>query len=113
MFYLVHSMASGTDFEERELAMARTVAAAAAAAGVSRIVYLGGLHPENVELSRHMRSRAAVGRALLEGEVPAAVFQAGVVIGSGSASFEMIRHLSENLPVMPAPGWLRRGRWSQ
>ena len=108
VFYLVHSMASGTDFEERELAMARTVAAAAAAAGVSRIVYLGGLHPENVELSRHMRSRAAVGRALLEGEVPAAVFQAGVVIGSGSASFEMIRHLSENLPVMPAPSWVRR-----
>ncbi|EMY32648.1 nucleoside-diphosphate sugar epimerase [Arthrobacter crystallopoietes BAB-32] len=107
-FYLVHSMGSGAGFEQQELQMARTVAEAAARAGVSRIVYLGGLHPEDVELSRHMRSRTAVGRVLLEGAVPAVVFQAGVVIGSGSASFEMIRHLTENLPVMPAPSWVRR-----
>jgi uncharacterized protein YbjT (DUF2867 family) len=107
-FYLVHSMGSGEGFERKELEMARTVAEAAARANVQRIVYLGGLHPEGVELSRHMRSRTAVGRVLLEGEVPAVVFQAGVVIGSGSASFEMIRHLTENLPVMPAPSWVRR-----
>ncbi|MGF9661151.1 SDR family oxidoreductase [Arthrobacter crystallopoietes] len=107
-FYLVHSMGSGAGFEQKELAMARTVADAAARSGVKRIVYLGGLHPKGVELSRHMRSRTAVGRVLLEGEVPAVVFQAGVVIGSGSASFEMIRHLTENLPVMPAPSWVRR-----
>ncbi|NKX54322.1 SDR family oxidoreductase [Arthrobacter mobilis] len=108
VFYLVHSMGSGAGFEGRELAMARTLAAAAARAGVRRIVYLGGLHPEGVRLSRHMRSRTAVGRILLDGEVPAVVYQAGVVIGSGSASFEMIRHLTENLPVMPAPSWVRR-----
>jgi len=108
LFYLVHSMGSGADFEARELAMARTVAAAAAGAGTRRIVYLGGLHPDGVELSRHMRSRTAVGRVLLDAEVPAVVFQAGVVIGSGSASFEMIRHLAENLPVMPAPSWVER-----
>ncbi|HEX2247984.1 MAG TPA: NAD(P)H-binding protein, partial [Arthrobacter sp.] len=91
-FYLVHSMGSGEGFERKELEMARTVAEAAARADVQRIVYLGGLHPDGVELSRHMRSRTAVGRVLLEGDVPAVVFQAGVVIGSGSASFEMIRH---------------------
>ena len=107
-YYLVHSMSSGSDFEATELAMARTVAAATARAGVRRIVYLGGLHPEGVELSPHMRSRTAVGDALLAGDVPAVVFEAGVVIGSGSASFEMIRHLTENLPVMPAPSWVLR-----
>lgn len=107
-YYLVHSMSSGSDFEAKELAMARTVAAATARAGVRRIVYLGGLHPEGVELSPHMRSRTAVGDALLAGDVPAVVFEAGVVIGSGSASFEMIRHLTENLPVMPAPSWVLR-----
>ncbi|NKX51781.1 NAD(P)H-binding protein, partial [Arthrobacter deserti] len=107
-YYLVHSMGSGPGFEAAELAMARTVAAGAAPPGGRRIGFVGGLHPGNVELSRHMRSRAAVGRVLLEGEVPAVVFQAGVVIGSGSASFEMIRHLAENLPLMPAPEWVRR-----
>lgn len=107
-FYLVHSMGSGAGFEEKELAMARAVAEAAARSQVKRIVYLGGLHPEGVALSRHMRSRTAVGRVLLDGEVPAVVFQAGVVIGSGSASFEMIRHLTENLPLMPAPNWVSR-----
>jgi uncharacterized protein YbjT (DUF2867 family) len=83
-------------------------AAAAARSKVKRMVYLGGLHPDNVRLCRRMRSRTAVGRVLLDGEVPVVVFQAGVVIGSGSASFEMIRHLTENLPVMPAPAWVRR-----
>ena len=85
----------------------RLAAQAAAAAGVSRIVYLGGLHPSNVELSTHMRSREAVGKVFLDSPVDAVVFQAGVVIGSGSASFEMIRHLAETLPLMPAPSWVR------
>lgn len=107
LYYLVHSMSSGKGFEEREAAGARVVSDAAAAAGVRRIVYLGGLHPEGVELSMHMRSRAAVGQTLLDGPVDAVVFQAGVVIGSGSASFEMIRNLAEVLPVMPAPRWVR------
>jgi hypothetical protein len=74
---------------------------------VGRIVYLGGLHPDNAGLSTHMRSREAVGRVFLDGPVDAVVFQAGVVIGSGSASFEMIRHLAETLPLMPAPSWVK------
>lgn len=107
IYYLVHSMAAGAGFEAKEQAMARAVADAAAEAGTARIVYLGGLHPDGVELSTHMRSREAVGKIFLDSPVDAVVFQAGVVIGSGSASFEMIRHLAEALPVMPAPSWVR------
>lgn len=106
-YYLVHSMGGSSDFEKREAAMAHTVADACGKASVARVVYLGGLHPQNVELSPHMRSRAAVGQILLESKVDAIVLQAGVVIGSGSASFEMIRHLADVLPVMPAPRWVR------
>jgi uncharacterized protein YbjT (DUF2867 family) len=107
LYYLVHSMATGAGFEAKEKSMAELAAKAAAAAGVRRIVYLGGLHPRNTKLSTHMRSREAVGETFLSGAVDAVVFQAGVVIGSGSASFEMIRHLAETLPVMPAPSWVR------
>ncbi len=107
LFYLVHAMGSGPDFAEQDRETARTVASAAQAAGIDRIVYLGGLHPAGGTLSTHMRSRSEVGRTLLSGAVPAVVFQAGVVIGSGSASFEMIRHLTDNLPVMPSPSWVQ------
>lgn len=107
VYYLVHSMGGDGDFERTELAIARTVADAAAGAGVSRIVYLGGLHPEGDELSQHLRARTAVGRTLLDSGVPTLVLQAGVVIGSGSTSFEMIRHLTDVLPYMPAPRWVR------
>ncbi len=107
LYYLVHSMAGGAGFEQKEKSMAETAAQAAAEAGVSRIVYLGGLHPSGIELSTHMRSRETVGKVFLDSTVDAVVFQAGVVIGSGSASFEMIRHLSDTLPVMPAPSWVR------
>ena len=107
LYYLVHSMAAGSGFESKEKAMAETAARAAADAGVDRIVYLGGLHPAGAELSTHMRSREAVGKVFFDSPVDAVVFQAGVVIGSGSASFEMIRHLSETLPLMPAPSWVR------
>ena len=106
VYYLVHSMRARGDFEGEESAAARTVAEGADAAGVRRIVYLGALHPEGT-LSRHLRSRVAVGRILLASQVPTVVLQAGVVIGSGSASFEMIRHLTEVLPYMPAPRWVR------
>ncbi|MGO2932005.1 SDR family oxidoreductase [Microbacterium sp.] len=106
-FYLVHSMSAGRDFMRSEEEAARTFARSAEAAGVSRIVYLGGLHPEGDGLSDHLASRAAVGRIFLDCPVPAIVFQAGIVIGSGSASFEMIRHLTEVLPYMPAPRWVR------
>ncbi|MFF1573066.1 SDR family oxidoreductase [Leifsonia sp. NPDC058292] len=107
VYYLVHSMRAKGDFEEEESDAARNVAAAAKGAGVSRIVYLGALHPDGVTLSRHLRSRVAVARVLLDSGVPTIVLQAGVVIGSGSASFEMIRHLTEVLPYMPAPRWVR------
>ncbi|MCI2958980.1 SDR family oxidoreductase [Agromyces atrinae] len=107
VYYLVHSMGGRGDFEKLEETIARNIARAAADAGVHRIVYLSGLHPESDRLSRHLGSREAVGRILLESGVPTIVFQAGVVIGSGSTSFEMIRHLTEVLPYMPAPKWVR------
>jgi uncharacterized protein YbjT (DUF2867 family) len=107
LYYLIHSMGGGKDFEQRDLEAAGVVAGAAAAASVGRIVYLGGLHPSGVELSPHLRSRVEVGEALLDSGVPTLVLQAGVVIGSGSASFEMIRHLTDVLPYMPAPRWVR------
>ena len=107
LYYLVHSMAAGAGFEAKEKAMAETAARPRPTPAWRRIVYLGGLHPEDAELSTHMRSREAVGKVFLTGAVDAVVFQAGVVIGSGSASFEMIRHLSETLPLMPAPSWVR------
>jgi len=107
LYYLVHSMAGGKDFREADASAAQTVADAAAAASVGRIVYLGGLHPDAAPLSPHLRSRVEVGRTLLDSGVPTLVLQAGVVIGSGSASFEMVRHLTEVLPYMPAPKWVR------
>ncbi|WOF23535.1 SDR family oxidoreductase [Microbacterium betulae] len=107
LFYLIHSMNAGKDFEDADARAAGTVASAAADAGVGRVVYLGGLHPAGVALSPHLRSRVAVGEVFLGSPVPALVLQAGVVIGSGSASFEMIRHLTEVLPYMPAPRWVR------
>lgn len=105
LYYLVHAMGNGGDFEKIEELAARTVAVAAYAAGLKRIVYLGGLHPSG-ELSPHLRSRELVGQILIDSGVPTVALQAGVVIGSGSASFEMIRHLTEVLPVMPAPKWV-------
>lgn len=107
VYYLIHSMGSGGDFEQADLAAARTVAEAARQHGVRRIIYLGGLHPSGVPLSAHLRSRVAVGQIFLTSGVPTIALQAGVVIGSGSASFEMIRHLTDVLPYMPAPRWVR------
>ncbi|MCW4466109.1 SDR family oxidoreductase [Glutamicibacter sp. MNS18] len=104
-FYLVHSMAATSDFAAMERRCAQVVARAAAEAGVRQIVYLSGLHPDG-ELSHHLSSRVNVGRILDAGPVPVLVLQAGLVIGSGSASFEMVRHLADVLPVMPAPRWV-------
>lgn len=105
-YYLVHAMGQKGDFEEKELRGARNVAEAAKANKLSRIVYLGGLHPATGELSKHLRSRAEVGEILLASGVPTVALQAGVIIGSGSTSFEMIRHLTDVLPVMTAPKWV-------
>jgi uncharacterized protein YbjT (DUF2867 family)/tryptophan-rich sensory protein len=109
-YYLVHSMDGTGDFVARDRALAEGFAAAARRAGTRRIVYLSGLHPvdsaEDPELSAHLGSRVEVGQILLDSGVPTAVLQAGVVLGAGSASFDMLRHLTERLPVMVAPRWL-------
>jgi uncharacterized protein YbjT (DUF2867 family)/tryptophan-rich sensory protein len=105
-YYLLHSMEGSGDFVTRDREIATTFAAAAKAAGTRRLVYLGGLHPEG-DLSPHLGSRVEVGEILLASGVPTAVLQAGVVLGDGSASFDMLRHLTERLPAMIAPKWLR------
>ena len=105
-YYLLHSIGTGQDFAATERHTAEVFAQAAAESGVSRIVYLGGLDPAEEELSEHLASRAEVGRVLLESDVPTVALRAGVIIGSGSASFEMLRYLTERLPVMVTPRWV-------
>ncbi|MFS8201515.1 SDR family oxidoreductase [Streptomyces sp. CWNU-52B] len=108
-YYLVHSLGTGKGFEKTDREAARIFGEQARAAGVRRIVYLGGLTPAGVpeeELSPHLRSRAEVGRILLASGVPTTVLRAAVIIGSGSASFEMLRYLTERLPVMVTPNWV-------
>jgi len=104
-YYLVHSLAAKEDLVEVEREAARNFAAAAAAAGVRRIVYLGGLG-QGAELSAHLFSRQEAGRVLREGPVPVIEFRASVIIGSGSISFELVRALVEKLPVMITPRWV-------
>ncbi|MGE0214290.1 NAD(P)H-binding protein [Mycolicibacterium sp.] len=106
VYYLVHSMGTSKDFVAEEAASARNVVAAAERAGVRRLVYLSGLHPAGAPLSRHLASRVEVGEILIDSGIEAVVLQAGIVIGSGSASFEMVRHLTDRLPVMTAPKWV-------
>jgi uncharacterized protein YbjT (DUF2867 family) len=105
-YYLVHSMASGQGFHERDLAAARHFGASAAAAGVGRIIYLGGLGDPATQLSQHLRSRQQTGEALRASGVPVTEFRAGVIVGSGSISFELIRYLTERLPVVICPRWV-------
>jgi uncharacterized protein YbjT (DUF2867 family) len=107
-YYMVHSMgtASREGFEVQDRLGAQNFARAARAAGVSRIVYLGGLGDEESDLSAHLRSRHEVGRALRESGVPVIEFRASVVIGSGSLSFEMLSALVERLPAMVTPRWV-------
>ena len=104
-YYLVHSLGT-TDFHERDVAAARNFGRAAAAAGVGRIIYLGGLAEATPGLSEHLRSRQQTGDALREAGVPVTEFRAGVIVGSGSLSFEMIRYLTERVPVMVCPRWV-------
>ena len=105
-YYLVHSMGSADSFEEKDREGARNFAAAARAAGVRRIVYLGGLGESGGELSTHLRSRHEVGEVLRESGVNVIEFRASIIIGSGSFSFEMVRALAERLPVMITPKWV-------
>ncbi len=106
-YYLVHAMRDkDRDFREKDLAQARTFAEACARAGVRRILYLGGLGDPGHQRSQHLASRQEVGEALASTGVAVLEFRAAVIVGSGSASFEMIRHLTERLPVMITPRWV-------
>ncbi len=105
-YYLVHSMGAAGDFEDEDRKAARNFGAAAYQAGVRRIIYLGGLGVSERGLSAHLRSRLEVGRIMRESGVQVVEFRASIVLGSGSLSFEMIRTLTERLPVMIAPRWV-------
>ena len=104
-YYLLHSMDGKADFAERDAALAHGFGLAAQRAGVGRLVYLSGLHPEG-KLSEHLASRVEVGHLLMASGVPTIVLQAAIILGSGSASFEMLRHLTHRLPVMLTPKWV-------
>lgn len=106
-FYLVHSMGSGDDFENRDRLAARNFGAAAREAGVRRIIYLGGLGDSREGLSKHLLSRHETGEILKASGVPVIEFRASIILGSGSLSYEMIRSLVERLPVMVCPRWVR------
>ncbi|SDC22524.1 SDR family oxidoreductase [Pedobacter soli] len=105
-YYLVHSMSSGSDFSDSELRSARNFVSYLDQTSASQLIYLSGIINEK-KLSRHLQSRKAVEEQLNMGNVPLTVLRAGIIIGSGSASFEIIRDLVEKLPVMVAPKWLK------
>ncbi|MGZ4643578.1 MAG: SDR family oxidoreductase [Blastococcus sp.] len=104
--YLIHALGSGPEFEETDRRTAQVMARAAREAGVGRLVYLGALEPQGEELSPHLRSRTEVASILLASGVPTVVLRAAIVLGSGSASFEMLRYLTERLPLMVTPRWV-------
>ncbi len=107
-YYLVHSMVSaGDEYARRDREMAERIGRAAGQAGLSRVIYLGGLGEMGGDLSAHLRSRREVEDALASGGVSVTVLRAAMIIGSGSASFEILRYLVERLPVMVTPRWVR------
>jgi uncharacterized protein YbjT (DUF2867 family) len=105
-YYLVHSMSSGRDYIEQDLKAARDFSTKAKQAGVEHIIYLGGLADPQDEIASHMRSRIDSGQALRTGGVPVTEFRASVIIGPGSISFEMIRYLTEQFPIIICPRWM-------
>ena len=106
-YYLVHSMAAGeVGFEERDRQAARNFTRAALEAGVKRIIYLGGLGENGDGLSPHLRSRQEIGQTLRSSGLPVTEFRAAIIVGSGSVSFEMLRYLTERLPMMICPRWV-------
>jgi uncharacterized protein YbjT (DUF2867 family) len=106
-YFLIHSMISaGESYAEKDLAHAKNFSAAAAGAGVQRIVYLGGLGELGDGLSEHLKSRREVEKALASSGVPVTTLRAAMIIGSGSASFEILRYLVQRLPVMITPKWV-------
>jgi uncharacterized protein YbjT (DUF2867 family) len=106
-YYLVHSMGGADDFAARDRLLARHFVAAADEAGVDRVVYLGGLGTDGTDLSPHLRSRREVEAVLETGAFDCTVLRAAVVVGAGSASFELVRQLAHRLPVMITPRWVR------
>lgn len=106
-FYLIHSMvAAGSEYATRDLRLATSFAKAARRAGIERIIYLGGLGETGDDLSEHLSSRRDVEQALASSGVPVTILRAAIIIGSGSASFEILRYLVERLPVMVTPRWV-------
>lgn len=105
-YYMIHSMAHTVDFHAQDTQAARNFAQAARQAGVERIIYLGGLGDPSSDLSEHLRSRQDTGDALREAGIPVTEFRAAVIVGSGSISFEMIRYLTERVPMMVCPRWV-------
>lgn len=105
-YYLIHSMMDSADFQDRDIIAARNFGNAARNAGTGRIIYLGGLGNSGTELSKHLESRQVTGDVLRESGVPVTEFRAAIIVGSGSVSFEMIRLLTERLPIMVCPRWV-------
>jgi len=105
-YYLIHSMGGNGDFHERDLIAARNFGQSAKTAGIEQIIYLGGLGDPESNLSVHLASRQATGQALAQAGVPVTEFRAAIIVGSGSVSFEMIRYLTERIPVMICPKWV-------
>jgi uncharacterized protein YbjT (DUF2867 family) len=105
-YYLIHSMAAGRDFEKRDCQAALNFAKAAKTEGLERILYLGGLGDSRSKLSSHLRSRQEVGAILADSGIPVTEFRAGIIVGAGSLSFEMIRYLTERVPLMVCPKWV-------
>ena len=105
-YFLVHSMTAGRDFPDFERQAAENFAAAAAEAGVRRIIYLGGLASPS-GISRHLASRSTTGEVLRAGKVPVVELRAGIIVGPGSAAFEVMRDLVAHLPIMVTPRWVR------
>src|SRR5215207_9871489 len=106
-YYLIHNMSHGHGYTSLELDSARAFASAAEQAGVEHIIYLGGLADPEQHIAPHMRSRIETGRVLREGKIPVTEFRAGVITGSGSISFEMIRFMTELCPLVPGPLWMK------
>ena len=106
-YYLIHAMGHSGDFEQQDARSARNFARAALAARIKRIIYLGGLGNPEHELSDHLRSRQQVGKILSETGIPVTELRASIIIGAGSASFEIIRDLVSKLPVMITPRWVK------
>jgi uncharacterized protein YbjT (DUF2867 family) len=106
-YYLVHSMRAGEDFAEMDRRAAHNFAKAASDRGVERVIYLGGLGEERERLSHHLRSRREVERILADGDYDLTTLRAAIVVGSESASFEMIRQIADRLPLMVTPRWVR------